>query len=129
MIFVHTDAESLLSIFADDLLLICDEQRFEEIRGTIGKDLNIVWGEAFMDGSGWHRDLGRHWMCKAGEFYVRVPPAYWTDLLAEVGLDKCRPVAKPGDMVADKDADDTHLSSEDHAACRRVVGSLVRLDL
>eukprot|EP00972_Heterocapsa_arctica_P115800 16449755-Heterocapsa_arctica.AAC.1 len=83
MIFVHTVSGPLLSIFADDLLLICDEKRLEEIRGTIGKDFSIVWGEALTDGSGWHRYLGRLWMCKDGEFYIRAPPAYWTDLLTE----------------------------------------------
>eukprot|EP00972_Heterocapsa_arctica_P003709 554476-Heterocapsa_arctica.AAC.1 len=65
MVFVHTSG-SLLSIFADDLLLICEERRLEEIWGTIGKDLSIVWGEAITDGSEWHRYLGRHWMCEAG---------------------------------------------------------------
>eukprot|EP00972_Heterocapsa_arctica_P040838 6017967-Heterocapsa_arctica.AAC.1 len=54
MIFVHTASGSFLSIFADYLLLICEEKKLEEIRGTIGKDLSIVWGEALTDGSGWH---------------------------------------------------------------------------
>eukprot|EP00972_Heterocapsa_arctica_P080555 11871058-Heterocapsa_arctica.AAC.1 len=55
-------------------------------------------------------------MCKDGEFYIRVPPAYWTELLAEVGLDKCKTVATPGDATADKDADETSLGSRSLAA-------------
>jgi hypothetical protein len=134
MVFVHNASGSLLSIFADDLLLICEQARLEEIRATIGKNLSIVWGDALTDGSGWHRYLGRHWMCKDGEFYVRVPPSYWTDLLLEVGLDKCKTVETPGDVTADKNADETLLGPEDHAAYRRVIGkvmwgSLVRPDL
>eukprot|EP00972_Heterocapsa_arctica_P020897 3079025-Heterocapsa_arctica.AAC.1 len=64
-------------------------------------------------------------MCKDNEFYVRVPPAYWTSLLTEVGLERCRSVATPGDAMVDKNADSTLLGPEDQAAYRRIVGKVM----
>eukprot|EP00972_Heterocapsa_arctica_P075196 11095721-Heterocapsa_arctica.AAC.2 len=61
MIFIHDKTGSLLSVFADDLLLICARKELAAMRATIDAELRIVWGEVLQEGAGWIRYLGKEW--------------------------------------------------------------------
>eukprot|EP00972_Heterocapsa_arctica_P066690 9841948-Heterocapsa_arctica.AAC.1 len=75
-----------MSVFADDLLVICKRRALSDVRHTIDGELKVIWGEALEEGAGWIRYLGKEWSVRNGDYSVRVPPAYWRDLLVEVGL-------------------------------------------
>eukprot|EP00972_Heterocapsa_arctica_P045345 6693436-Heterocapsa_arctica.AAC.1 len=96
--------------------------------------MKVVWGEALEEGGGWIRYLGKEWTVRDGIYSVRVPPAYWRELLTEAGLIDCRAVATPAELTSEGHDDTTPLSAEDHRAYRRIVGkvmygSIVRPDL
>eukprot|EP00972_Heterocapsa_arctica_P000115 18507-Heterocapsa_arctica.AAC.1 len=52
MIFVR-DSGAMMSVFADDLFLVCPKKKLVELRKTIDAELNIVWGETLVEGTGW----------------------------------------------------------------------------
>eukprot|EP00972_Heterocapsa_arctica_P057219 8442708-Heterocapsa_arctica.AAC.1 len=76
-----------MSVFADDLFLVCPKKMLVELRKTIDADLKIIWGETLAEGTGWVRYLGKEWRVQHGRYSVRVPPAYWEELLRETGME------------------------------------------
>eukprot|EP00972_Heterocapsa_arctica_P030278 4458683-Heterocapsa_arctica.AAC.1 len=63
-----------MSVFADDLFLVCPKKHLAEMRKTIDAELNIVWGDTLAEGTGWVRYLGKEWRFQNGCYSVRVPP-------------------------------------------------------
>eukprot|EP00972_Heterocapsa_arctica_P092665 13664294-Heterocapsa_arctica.AAC.1 len=62
-----------MSVFADDLLILVDDMKIEEVRRTLDKDMKLKWTESI--GPEWTRYLGKEWRDRGnGTFEVRVPP-------------------------------------------------------
>eukprot|EP00972_Heterocapsa_arctica_P110008 16198739-Heterocapsa_arctica.AAC.1 len=62
-----------MSVFADDLLILVDDMKIDEIRHTLDEDMKLKWTESI--GPEWTRYLGRQWRDRGnGTFEVRVPP-------------------------------------------------------
>eukprot|EP00972_Heterocapsa_arctica_P078521 11580147-Heterocapsa_arctica.AAC.1 len=60
-----------MSVFADDLLILVDDMKIDEVRHTLDEDMKLKWTDT----------IGPDWT-----FEVRVPPKYWRGLLEETGL-------------------------------------------
>eukprot|EP00972_Heterocapsa_arctica_P081867 12064984-Heterocapsa_arctica.AAC.1 len=75
MVFRHTSG-ALMSVFADDLLVICDRRVAYSVRRSIDGEMKVIWGEALDEGGGWIRYLGKEWTVRNGIYAVRVPLAY-----------------------------------------------------
>ena len=123
---------ALLAAFADDLFLACPVHAWEEIRRDLEARLTLKWSPEL--GPTRSRYLGRLWRRQAdGSWQVRLPEAYWSDILEEVGLASARAARTPGDPQ--RKADETPaLGPEEHALYRRIVGKLlwaasIRVDL
>eukprot|EP00972_Heterocapsa_arctica_P033666 4953908-Heterocapsa_arctica.AAC.1 len=62
-----------MSVFADDLLILVDDMKIEEVRHTLDEDMKLKWTEII--GREWTRYLGKEWRSRGdGTFEVRVPP-------------------------------------------------------
>eukprot|EP00972_Heterocapsa_arctica_P084693 12473984-Heterocapsa_arctica.AAC.1 len=70
MVFWHASG-ALMSVFADDLLVVCKKRSLGEVRKMIDAELKIVWGDALIEAGGWVRYLGKEWRCQNGDYSVR----------------------------------------------------------
>ena len=121
MIFIH-ESGALMSVFADDLLLIAPRSELEKVMRSIDTDIEVKWGDTL--GPAWSRYLGKDWRYDGTDVQVRVPVHYWKELLAEFGLTDCRPVKTPSELKVEEDTT-AALDSEKHAMYRRAVGKVM----
>jgi hypothetical protein len=121
MIFVH-ESGALMSVFADDLLLIAPRNELEKVKRSVDADIEVKWGDIL--GPAWSRYLGKDWRYDGTNVQVRVPVHYWKELLAEFGLTDCRPVKTPSELKVEEDTT-AALDSEEHAMYRRAVGKVM----
>eukprot|EP00972_Heterocapsa_arctica_P076694 11312798-Heterocapsa_arctica.AAC.1 len=70
-LFYHAESGALLSVFADDLLLLVPDRELDNIKHTLDIDLKIKWCAQI--GPEWVRYLGKEWRCRDdnGHFEVR----------------------------------------------------------
>eukprot|EP00972_Heterocapsa_arctica_P098008 14460042-Heterocapsa_arctica.AAC.1 len=92
------------------------------MRATIDAELRIVWGDTLQEGSGWVRYLGKEWQCRRGCYSERVPPTYWEERLAEMGMTSCKSVSTPAELNDKPDENSPLLGDADHSTFRRAVG-------
>ena len=100
MIFIH-ESGALMSLFADDLLLIAPRNELEKVMRSIDTDVEVKWGDT--QGPAWIRHLGKEWRHDGTDVQVRVPVRYWEELLAEFGLTDCTPVKTPSKLKVEDD--------------------------
>eukprot|EP00972_Heterocapsa_arctica_P050163 7377447-Heterocapsa_arctica.AAC.1 len=65
MLFIH-ESGAMMSVFADDLLLIVKRKSLNNALRSIDKELKIVLGDRLEEGTGWIRYLGKEWGCRGG---------------------------------------------------------------
>eukprot|EP00972_Heterocapsa_arctica_P097994 14458068-Heterocapsa_arctica.AAC.1 len=115
---------TIMSVFADDLLILVADTDIEAIKQTLDIDMKLKWTDVI--GSDWTRYLGEEWRSiEDGTVEVRVPPKYWRGLLEETGLTNARSAATPCDMSVKHNADSPCLNAYDNANFRRYVGKIL----
>lgn len=120
--FQHADG-ALMSVFADDVLLVCRRSEKQQLLDEIREEVRIKWTGELADY--WVRYLGKLWRrLPTGEVLVCLPPDYWTGVLVETGLQDCKPLSTPTEVRRDT-ADGALLTPAEHALFRRVVGKLM----
>ena len=121
MIFIH-ESGALVSVFADDLLLIAPRSELKKVMRSVDTDVEVKWGDTL--GPAWSRYLGKDWRYDSTDVQVRVLVHYWKELLAEFGLKDCRPAKTPSELKVEDDTT-AALDSEEHAMYRRAVGKVM----
>jgi len=123
-LYVHLETGAVMSVFADDLLIIMPRAKEEQVRRTLDEKLKIKWG-AEIDLT-WTRYLGREWCQVArGEFAVRMPLQYWAELLEEAGLRESRALSTPAELGQQNLESEEVLEATEKAQYRRFVGKLL----
>eukprot|EP00972_Heterocapsa_arctica_P071934 10625593-Heterocapsa_arctica.AAC.1 len=66
MVFRHRSkagaTDALMSVFADDLLIVCETRMKDAMRRTLDGEMKVVWGQILEEGAGWIRYLGKEWI-------------------------------------------------------------------
>ena len=70
MIFIH-ESGALMSVFADDLLLIAPQSELEKVMRSIDTDVEVKWGD--IRGLAWSRYLGTNWRYDGTDVQAPVP--------------------------------------------------------
>ena len=121
-LFCHASG-ALMSVFADDILLLIPNNMEDEIKRTLDIDMKIKWGEYIS--KNWVRYLGKEWKEISGGHVVRVPLKYWASLFEEAGLENARPTTTPMDLAMKEDSSSPRLDPAEHAKFRRWVGKVL----
>ena len=114
---------ALMSVFADDILLLIPDGMEEDIRGTCDTDVKIKWGERIS--TEWVRYLGKEREETQGGHVVRVPPKCWASLLEEAGLTDAKSAITPMDLSMKDDGSSPKLDDMEHGLFRRWVGKVL----
>jgi len=117
---------ALMTIHADDILLVAPADQVEALKKELGQGLLIKWAEA-MRGE-WMRYLGKEMRCEGSTVQVRLPEKYYQRILKDYGMSACKPVTTPA-VQGEKqnEGEEQELDAPAHAAYRRCIGQLMWL--
>ena len=122
-LFVHEATDSLVSVFADDILICAADEHMEEIKGAMQAELKIKWGALIREEP--VKYLGREWLRTETGYVVRTPEKYWQETLVNSGMQNCRALSTPAEVGSPTPDNSPQLEARDHARYRSLVGRVM----